>query len=162
MREGWGCGCARRPGSETRPVAPKAEWSLYAPQRAAVFSAGADLKDADRRKDEFLAMLAHELRNPLAPIRSGLDLLTLESKEDQPVLLVMKEQVEHLVRLVDDLLDVSRIIRGKIDLRKKTTELKEIIERAVEAVRWTFDEKQQTLTVSVPEESLPIFDLRQV
>ena len=115
------------------------------------------LRATDRRKDEFLAMLAHELRNPLAPIRSGLDLLTLESKEDQPVLLVMKEQVEHLVRLVDDLLDVSRIMRGKIDLRKKTTELKEIVERAVEAVRWTFDEKQQTLTISVPEESLPVF-----
>jgi len=115
------------------------------------------LRATDRRKDEFLAMLAHELRNPLAPIRSGLDLLTLEAQDDQPVLLVMKEQVEHLVRLVDDLLDVSRIMRGKIDLRKKTTELKEIIDRAVEAVRWTFNEKQQTLSTDVPDQSLPVF-----
>ena len=82
----------------------------------------AEVKDADRRKDEFLAMLAHELRNPLAPIRSGLDLLGMEGV-DAPTAAwardMMKHQVQHLVRLVDDLLDVSRIMRGKVQVRKE-------------------------------------------
>ena len=112
------------------------------------------LRDSDRRKDEFLAMLAHELRNPLAPIRSGLDLFTLEGGPHQPVLLVMKEQVEHLVRLVDDLLDVSRIMRGKIDLRRSVIDLRDLVERGMEATQWLFDEKSQTLTVKLPETPL--------
>ena len=76
------------------------------------------LKEADRRKDEFLAMLAHELRNPLAPIRSGLDLLAMTGVESETVQL-MQEQVNHMVRLVDDLLDVSRIMRGKIQMQQR-------------------------------------------
>ena len=92
----------------------------------------AQVQEADRRKDEFLAMLAHELRNPLAPIRSGLDLLSMTGVESDTVE-SMQEQLRHLVRLVDDLLDVSRIIRGKIQVRKETVRLNDI----VEALRWT-------------------------
>ena len=85
------------------------------------------LRDADRRKDEFLAMLAHELRNPLAPIRNSLHILRLlHAAATQPSTSVgemMERQVNHMVRLVDDLLDVSRITRGKIELRKEPVEL---------------------------------------
>ena len=96
------------------------------------------LRDADRRKDEFLATLAHELRNPLAPIRNALQILkmprvdaaTVERSRD-----MMERQVEHLVRLVDDLLDVSRVMRGKIDLRRERVELATVVARAVETVQ---------------------------
>jgi PAS domain S-box-containing protein len=109
----------------------------------------AELRQADRRKDEFLAMLAHELRNPLAPIRSGLDLLRLEGAAPE-VTDAMSAQVGHVVRLVDDLLDVSRILRGKVELKKAPTELADVIRRAVEAVRPQIEEHRQTLDVSLP------------
>src|SRR5262249_59914585 len=93
------------------------------------------LHDADRHKDEFLAMLAHELRNPLAPILNGLHILRM-GKVDGPaterVRAMMEQQVRNLTRLVDDLLDVSRITRGKIQLRKKTTDLASVVGHAVE------------------------------
>src|SRR5207237_6673337 len=80
-----------------------------------------ELADADRRKDEFLAMLAHELRNPLAPLRNALYVLQKADAEGvaRQAAAVMERQVENLVRLVDDLLDVSRITRGKVELRKE-------------------------------------------
>jgi len=109
-----------------------------------------DLKDADRRKDEFLAMLAHELRNPLAPIRSGLDLLRMGEQRPEVVEL-MNNQLQHLVRLVDDLLDVSRILRGKVELRKEQVELRELITRTIDAVRSQLDERQQKLTIRIPD-----------
>lgn len=112
------------------------------------------LKDADRQKDEFLAMLAHEIRNPLAPIRSGIELLALGNGEHQETLKMMQDQVDHLVRLVDDLLDVSRIIQGKIDLRREPVELGQLLDRAVESVRNQFDEQQQEFTLSLPEEEV--------
>ncbi|PQO46916.1 PAS domain S-box protein [Blastopirellula marina] len=114
------------------------------------------LREADRRKDEFLAMLAHELRNPLAPIRSGIDILEIDSPKGAEVLDAMKDQVEHLVRLVDDLLDVSRIMRGKVELRPQTASLSAIIERAVQSTKWLFEEKEHTLEVQLPAESIPI------
>src|SRR5262249_41368785 len=80
------------------------------------------LRDADRRKDEFLAILAHELRNPLAPIYNSLHILRLTGSQDsttERVAEMMERQVKHMVRLVDDLLEVSRISRGKIELRKE-------------------------------------------
>ncbi|QDU38117.1 Autoinducer 2 sensor kinase/phosphatase LuxQ [Maioricimonas rarisocia] len=107
------------------------------------------LRQADRRKDEFLAMLAHELRNPLAPIRSGLDLLAIGGDDIQEVVPLMQEQVDHLVRLVDDLLDVSRIMRGKITLRKETIDLPTVIERSLDAVRPLVASRRQRLDVSV-------------
>jgi CheY-like chemotaxis protein len=110
-----------------------------------------DLRAADRRKDEFLAMLAHELRNPLAPIKSGLDLLRM-SGSDPEVVGLMGGQVEHLVRLVDDLLDVSRILRGRVELRRRTVELKAVVERAVETVRPMLRAEGQELSVSLPDD----------
>ncbi|WP_166820036.1 hybrid sensor histidine kinase/response regulator [Thalassoroseus pseudoceratinae] len=112
------------------------------------------LSEADRRKDEFLAMLAHELRNPLAPIRSGLDLLSMHSASQPDAIELMQEQVEHVVRLVDDLLDMSRIMTGKIELRREAVELSAIVKRSVDAVQPLIEAHQQTLSVSCPERSI--------
>jgi PAS domain S-box-containing protein len=117
------------------------------------------LRDADRRKDEFLAMLAHELRNPLAPLSNSLQILRLtdelspavESMRD-----VMQRQVDHLVRLVDDLLEVSRITRGKIELRKEPVDLAAIIAGAVETSRPLIDAAGHQLAVSICPEPLTV------
>src|SRR5262249_45097482 len=96
------------------------------------------LREADRRKDEFLAMLAHELRNPLAPIRNAAQVLRLLTPEDGHVAWVpevIERQIAHLTRLVDDLLDVSRITSGKVTLRKEPVELAAVVARAVELSR---------------------------
>jgi signal transduction histidine kinase len=117
------------------------------------------LREADRHKDEFLAVLGHELRNPLAPLRNVLQVLRFRCGGDTEVerlVGVMERQVNHLVRLVDDLLDVNRIARGKIELRKGPLNLVTVLERAVERVRCQFEERQHTLTVSFPASSLPI------
>lgn len=111
------------------------------------------LEEADRRKDEFLALLAHELRNPLAPIAIGLELL-MDVPPHNEVITTMKGQVEHLTRLVSDLLDVSRITRGRIELRKQQVELATVIARAVEMARPLIDEGQHKLSLSVPSEPL--------
>lgn len=111
------------------------------------------LREADRRKDEFLAMLAHELRNPLAPIRSGLDILSFaDDAEHRDVVRIMQEQVTHVVRLVDDLLDMSRIMRGKVELRKETIELEPTVKKAIDAVTDTIQEHGHTLSVTLPDE----------
>lgn len=110
-----------------------------------------ELRDADRRKDDFLAMLAHELRNPLAPIRSGLELLSMDGV-DSEIVGIMSDQVGHVVRLVDDLLDVSRILRGKVTLRKEQTDLSVVLRRAAETVRSRIQEHRQQLHVSLPNE----------
>jgi len=94
------------------------------------------LNEADRRKNEFLAMLAHELRNPLAPIRNALHIMRLAGANGEAVASeaeMMERQVGQMVRLVDDLLDVSRISRGKIELRKDQVELASVVRHAVEA-----------------------------
>src|SRR6202048_2406368 len=91
-----------------------------------------ELGEADRRKDEFLATLAHELRNPLAPIRNALHILKLPGVDDamaDQTVAMMERQVQHLVRLVDDLLDMSRVMRGKIELRKEQIELASVVAR---------------------------------
>ena len=113
------------------------------------------LRDADRRKDEFLATLSHELRNPLAPIRNSLHILRLADADPAQrghVLGMMERQVEHLVRLVDDLLEVSRISRGKIQLRREPVELGAVLRSAVEASRPLIEQQQQALRVHVPDE----------
>src|SRR5262249_28630113 len=97
-----------------------------------------ELIEADRRKDEFLATLAHELRNPLAPLRTSVQLLRrhgLASPELQRATDVIDRQVQQLVRLVDDLLDVSRITLDKLELRKKRVTLAKVVQAAVEASR---------------------------
>ncbi len=115
------------------------------------------VREAGRRKDEFLAMLSHELRNPLAPIRNGL-LLLKNSADDGPnavqVRNMVERQVEHLTRLVDDLLDLSRITRGRVDLRREQLRLAEVIDRAVEAARPMIDGRGHALEVSTPPEPI--------
>jgi PAS domain S-box-containing protein len=100
------------------------------------------LKDADRKKDEFLAMLAHELRNPLAAVRNSLQILKLprvDAEAKERARDMMERQVHHLVRLVDDLLDVSRVMRGKIELRRERVELATVIARAIETAQPLLD-----------------------
>jgi two-component system CheB/CheR fusion protein len=112
------------------------------------------LQEANRRKDEFLAMLAHELRNPLAPISNTLKLIQLRGTQD-PVLKrsldIMDRQVQHIIRLVDDLLDISRITRGKITLRKEPVELGTLLTHAVETSRSLVETHRHELLVSLPE-----------
>ena len=110
------------------------------------------LLEADRRKDQFLAVLAHELRNPLAPIRNGLQILRLRAGADgglQNTLSMMDRQTSHLVRLVDDLLDVSRITRGKLDLRRHRLLLTDVLASAVEGSRIFIEARGHELTVDV-------------
>lgn len=117
-------------------------------------STATQLTDANRRKDEFLATLAHELRNPLAPIRSGLELMSL-AKDDPEILEqtrgIMEQQVEQMVRLIDDLLDVSRITRGRLELRRSRVELADVIRTAVEASRPFITQAGHELTTAQPD-----------
>ncbi|MDQ3263434.1 MAG: hybrid sensor histidine kinase/response regulator [Myxococcota bacterium] len=108
--------------------------------------------EADRRKDDFLAMLGHELRNPLAPILTAARLIEL--KGDASVARereVISRQAEHLTRLVDDLLDVSRIVRGKIELRREQVELRAVLSRAVEIAAPLVEERRHQLSVELPD-----------
>jgi PAS domain S-box-containing protein len=115
------------------------------------------LIEADRRKDEFLATLAHELRNPLAPIRNGVYILKLTGKSEgslASVYQMLERQVRHLVRLVDDLLEVSRITRGRVELRKEGTDAQSVIESAIETSRPVIEDAGHLLEVTVPPEPL--------
>jgi PAS domain S-box-containing protein len=118
-----------------------------------------ELAAADRRKDEFLATLAHELRNPLAPLRHALQLLHLA--DDDPDLRkkargVMERQLAQMVRLIDDLLDVSRITRNKLQLRKERVELATAIQGALETIRPLLETAGHELTVELPAEPVPL------
>ena len=111
------------------------------------------MKEADRRKDEFLATLAHELRNPLAPIRNALQLMARSSGVDHEAERAMAERlVTHLARLVDDLMDVARISRGRIELRKEVVELAPIVARVVQTVGPSASARRHDLAVSLPEQ----------
>ncbi len=117
-------------------------------------NADAELRDADRRKDEFLATLAHELRNPLAPIRNGLQVMRLSGSDDSIVVEVrsmMERQLNQMIRLVDDLLDVSRITRDNLNLKKQQVELAAVIRSAVETSRPLIEQADHTITVTVPQ-----------
>jgi signal transduction histidine kinase len=112
-----------------------------------------ELADADRKKDDFIALLAHELRNPLAPVRTGLQVMRLAADDADAVARtrnVMDRQIAHMARLIDDLLDVSRINRNKLTLRKAPIALSEIVNHAVETVRPAVDAAGHTLEVSLP------------
>jgi signal transduction histidine kinase len=118
-----------------------------------------ELAAAGRRKDEFLAMLAHELRNPLAPIQNAAQVQRLCGANPdvlQRQREIIERQVRHLARLVDDLLDVSRITRGIIELRKEPVELRWAVEQAGEAARPLIEEYRHELRVSLPPEPLPL------
>jgi len=126
---------------------------------AALEASTAALKDADRRKDEFLAMLAHELRNPLAPISTAVQLLRLKELSDaqrERARDVLERQVQHLVLLVDDLLDVSRITRGVITLQHERVLIGTVIARAVETARPMIDSRRHTLTLDLTDEVLAV------
>ncbi|HKQ76795.1 MAG TPA: ATP-binding protein [Blastocatellia bacterium] len=115
------------------------------------------LREADQRKDEFLAMLAHELRNPLAPILNAISILNRPNLSDEQFEWskgVIERQVGHLTRLVDDLLDVSRITQGKIILRKENLDLTKMVRRALETSRPLIDARKHQLTVSLPSETV--------
>jgi len=119
-----------------------------------------ELKDADRRKTEFLAMLAHELRNPLVPIRNAVHLLShparVGSLDSKGLLEMLDRQVETMSRLVDDLMDVTRISRGKVELRKEIVELSRVVDRAVGSARTLIEDRGHALSVQLPPDSLPV------
>ena len=114
---------------------------------------------ANRRKDEFLAMLAHELRNPLAPILNSV--LVLGATNAQPsdvawALKILERQVRHMSRLIEDLLDVSRVMRGAIQLRKEPSELSNLIDHAIEVTRSFIETRRHQLTITLPEEPITL------
>ncbi|MBV8487033.1 MAG: PAS domain S-box protein [Planctomycetaceae bacterium] len=116
-----------------------------------------ELAEANRRKDEFLAMLGHELRSPLAPVTNALHILRLEravTPSGRWAIDMIDHQMKHQARLVDDLLDVSRITRGKIQLRKERVQLHTVINHAVETTRPLIESRHHELTVSLPAESV--------
>jgi len=119
------------------------------------------LELAARQKDEFLAILAHELRNPLAPLRTGLDLL-LRVKPALPAvdrtLESMNRQLDHMVRLIDDLLDVSRISTGKLELKKERVDLATIIDRAIDGTHTFFERRKQAIEADVPRTVAAVAD----
>jgi signal transduction histidine kinase len=118
------------------------------------------LQLADRNKDEFLATLAHELRNPIAPISNGIQVLQLSETQDEDVRAttsMMERQIKQVIRLIDDLLDVSRISRGKIHLSRERTAVAEVIQHTVEAARVECDGKGIALTVELPDEPLYVY-----
>ena len=114
------------------------------------------LHEADRAKDEFLATLAHELRNPLAPLRNAAELLRNPAAEPAWCRAIIERQAKHLSRLIDDLLDVSRITRDKLELRKETVEISDVIRDAAEASRPMIEGSGQTLLVAPLPESIHV------
>ena len=117
------------------------------------------LREADQRKDEFLAMLAHELRNPLAPMRNALEVM--KRADSAPDMLrrtreMMERQVQVMARLVDDLLDVSRITRGKVELRNGPVDLRAVVARAAETARPLIEARGHDFTLDLPHEPLPL------
>ncbi|WP_164101059.1 PAS domain S-box protein [Candidatus Laterigemmans baculatus] len=157
-------GVSQLMGSRTGDFTAEDESVLV--QLAAIAAAGIEnsrlyeqVREQDRRKDEFLATLAHELRNPLAPIRTGLAVLAMTpAGEPQPteILEVMERQVGHMVRLIDDLLDVSRITRGTVQLKQERIAVQEVFEAAIEVSRSTIEHAEHRLTVSAPDQPLMI------
>ena len=118
-----------------------------------------EIRDSDRRKGEFLAMLGHELRNPLAPILNALHLIRMpdvDRDEAEQARDVAERQVRHLARLVDDLLDVSRINSGKIELRKERVDLRTAVARALESVKPQIEVRRHELVVSIADEPMPL------
>ena len=119
--------------------------------------AEAALRDADRRKDEFLATLSHELRNPLAPIRTALEVMRIARGDrdlSEKALATMERQLAHLVRITDDLLDVSRITQNKVELRRERIDLRSVLHSALESTRPLIDAQAQRLSLDLPRTPL--------
>lgn len=140
-------------------------WGLFAPTRLAGSGDNSECvefiiditasKEADQRKDEFLAMLAHELRNPLAPLRTAARVLKLSGSTERPVVqtsAIIERQVEHMTKILDDLLDVSRVTRGLVQLSRQPVELQKVIGTAVEQCRSLIEGRRQQLSLELPPE----------
>jgi signal transduction histidine kinase len=144
---------------EQANVRLEAELAQRARLQAALGEHAAALADAARQKDEFLAMLGHELRNPLAPIRTALELMRRTGADDaatQRAHEVMGRQIAHMVRLVNDLLDVSRITSGRIILNVQAVDLRQVIADAVDSVRPLIDARRQHLEMTIAPNALPV------
>lgn len=125
----------------------------------ALNAANEQLREADRQKDEFLATLAHELRNPLAPIRTAVEVIRLRNPADQAVQrarTIIERQVLHLTRLVDDLLDISRITRGTVHLQHETLDLRAVAQSAIDSVQSTLDAAGLTLAHLTGQPPIPV------
>lgn len=119
-----------------------------------------ELREASRKKDDFIAILAHELRNPLAPLRNGLQILQLANQDalvTAQAREMMERQLSHMVRLIDDLLDISRITRNKLELRKERILISDVVNAAVETARPVIDAAQLDLSVSVPAQPIYLY-----
>lgn len=126
------------------------------------------MRGAAKQKDDFLAVLAHELRNPLAPLRTGLDLLIRRQAEgpdalaNTRTLAIMNRQLEHMVRLIDDLLDVSRISRGLLDLKRESVDLTTVVRTTVESMKAHAERRKQVLSVELPDALLAHADATRI
>jgi signal transduction histidine kinase len=140
---------------QQKAAALEAESKQRAVLEAALRNKVDELAEVDRRKDEFLAMLGHELRNPLAPVTTALQIMRIHESEPSRVARsreIVERQIEHMTRLIDDLLDVSRITRGKIELREQPLLLSSVLERAVESARPLIDERGHRISLDLPSE----------
>ena len=143
------------PDDETA-LAQLANLAAIAVQNAQLYE---ELRTSNHHKNEFLATLAHELRNPLAPIRNSLQLMQIAPNDPQLLeqsRTMIERQVIQMVRLIDDLLDISRISRGKIELRKERIDLQSVIAAAIEASRPLIDGRQHQLTIDIPQHPIPM------
>jgi signal transduction histidine kinase/ActR/RegA family two-component response regulator len=116
------------------------------------------LREADRRKDEFLATLSHELRNPLAPIRTAIEVMRIARANPEIVenaRATVERQLLHLVRITDDLLDVARITQNKVELRRQRLDLRDVVQSAIEATRPLIDAHAHALTIDLPKQPMP-------
>lgn len=146
--------------SERRHSDADREFAEEIARRAAVAVENARLyqqqAEATRRKDEFLAMLGHELRNPLAPILTAVQLMDMRNDAGQRERSVIRRQAEHLTRLVDDLLDISRVTRGKIELRKERLDVHTSIAKSIEIASPLLEQRAHRLTIDVPRDELHV------
>lgn len=151
--------CQRRELQELNAALELANTTLQAEKTRELEVMNQTLKEADRHKDEFLAVLAHELRNPLAPIRNAVEIMRRSSIDDAQLTWsrdVIERQVKHLSRLVDDLLDVSRITRGNINLMREPLTVNTIVQRALETVQPLMTEQRHDLVLDLPKEDLEV------
>ena len=143
--------CQRRELQQLNHALEEANTTLQAEKTRELEAMNRTLKEADRHKDEFLAVLAHELRNPLAPIRNAAHVLRMVAHDEPRIATardIIDRQVAHMTRLIDDLLDVSRITRSKIELKKERLLLRDVIENAVEASRPVLETASHTIAVN--------------
>ena len=147
-------------GDPQRIIGTVADITRNKDREEALRQLAADLSEADRRKTEFLAVLAHELRNPLAPIRHGLQLMSTQAGNPETLTKIrdmLDRQVNQMARLVNDLLDVARITSGKVELRKQHAEIGDLIKGAVETSLPIMESSKHRLTVTLPDEPMTVY-----